>query len=58
MRKTYNQQLPLAEVTPDHPKAKEFAQISAMLDGNNSILPGTTRPRNIRQQCWGKRNDG
>ena len=37
MRKTYNQQLPLAEVTPDHPKAKEFAQISAILDGNNSI---------------------
>ena len=37
MRKTYNQQLPLAEVTPDHPKAKEFAQISAILDSNNSI---------------------
>jgi IS5 family transposase len=37
MRKTRNQQLPLAEVTTDHPKAKEFAQISAILDGNNSI---------------------
>ena len=37
MRKTRNQQLPLAEVTPDHPKAKEFAQISAILDSNNSI---------------------
>jgi transposase, IS5 family len=37
MRKTRNQQLPLAEVTTDHPKAKEFAQISAILDSNNSI---------------------
>ena len=37
MRKIRNQQLPLAEVTTDHPKAKEFAQISAVLDSNNSI---------------------
>ena len=37
MRKTHNQQLPLAEVTTDHPKAKEFAQISTILDSNNSI---------------------
>ena len=37
MRKTRNQQLPLAEVTTDHPKAKEFAQISAILDSNDSI---------------------
>lgn len=37
MRRTRNQQLPLAEVTTDHPKAKEFAQISAILDSNNSI---------------------
>ena len=37
MRKTRNQQLPLAEVTTDHPKAKEFAQISTILDSNNSI---------------------
>ena len=37
MRKIRNQQLPLAEVTTDHPKAKEFAQISAILDSNNSI---------------------
>lgn len=37
MRKTRNQQLPLAEVTTDHPKAKEFALISAILDNNNSI---------------------
>ena len=37
MRKTHNQQLPLVEVTTDHPKAKEFAQISTILDSNNSI---------------------
>ena len=37
MRKTRNQQLPLAEVTTDHPKAKEFAQISTILDSNDSI---------------------
>lgn len=37
MRKKHNQQLPLAEVTTDHPKAKEFAQISTILDSNNSI---------------------
>jgi len=37
MRKIRNQQLPLAEVTTDHPKAKEFAQISTILDSNNSI---------------------
>lgn len=37
MRKTRNQQLPLAEVTTDHPKTKEFAQISAILDSNDSI---------------------
>lgn len=37
MRKTRNQQLPLAEATTDHPKAKEFAQISAILDSKDSI---------------------
>jgi IS5 family transposase len=37
MRKTRNQQLPLAEVTTDHPKAKEFAQIGTILDSNDSI---------------------
>ena len=37
MRKTRNQQLPLAEATTDHPKAKEFAQISTILDNNDSI---------------------
>ena len=37
MRKTRNQQLPLAEATTDHPKAKEFAQISAILDSNDNI---------------------
>jgi len=31
------QQLPLAEATPDHPKAKELAKISEILDWNNSI---------------------
>ena len=39
MRKIRNQQLPLAEVTTDHPKTKEFAQISTILDSNNSIYP-------------------
>jgi len=37
MRKARIQQLPLAEVTPDHPKAKEFAKISEILDQNSSI---------------------
>jgi hypothetical protein len=37
MRKTRNQQLPPGINTTDHPKAKEFAQISAILDGNNCI---------------------
>lgn len=37
MRKTRNQQLPLAEVTTNHPKAKEFAKISEILDSNVSI---------------------
>lgn len=37
MQKIRNQQLPLAEVTIDHPKAKELARISAILDSNNSI---------------------
>jgi IS5 family transposase len=37
MRKLHNQQLPLAEATTDHPKAREFAQISTILDSNNSI---------------------
>ncbi len=37
MRKIRNQQLPLAEATPDHPKAKELTKISEILDCNNSI---------------------
>lgn len=37
MRKTRNQQLPLTEAITDHPKAKEFAQISTILDSNDSI---------------------
>ncbi|MEK6200914.1 MAG: hypothetical protein N2A40_00625 [Desulfobulbaceae bacterium] len=37
MRKLRNQQLPLTEVTPDHPKAKELAKISEILDTNSSI---------------------
>ncbi|MDW7774244.1 MAG: ISNCY family transposase, partial [Desulfobulbaceae bacterium] len=37
MRKTRNQQLPLAEATADHPKAKELFKISEILDQNNSI---------------------
>ena len=37
MRKARIQQLPLAEATPDHPKAKELAKISKILDSNNSI---------------------
>lgn len=37
MRKTRNQQLPLTESAADHPKAKEMAQISKILERNNSI---------------------
>ncbi len=37
MRKTRNQQFPLAEATADHPKAKELLMISEILDNNNSI---------------------
>jgi len=37
MRKTRNQQLPLAEATADHPKAKELLKISEILDSNDSI---------------------
>ena len=37
MRKNRNQQLPLAEETADHPKAKEFSKISEILDSNDSI---------------------
>ncbi|MCP4411753.1 MAG: ISNCY family transposase [Gammaproteobacteria bacterium] len=37
MRKIRNQQLPLVEATTDHPKAKEFAQISNILDANSNI---------------------
>ena len=37
MRKARIQQLPLAEAAPDHPKAKELAKISEILDSNNSI---------------------
>ena len=37
MRKVRNQQLPLPEATPDHPKAKELAKISEILDSNSSI---------------------
>ena len=37
MRKARIQQLPLAEATPDHPKAKELAKISEILDQNSNI---------------------
>ncbi len=37
MRKIRNQQLPLAEETADHPKAKELSKISEILDSNDSI---------------------
>jgi IS5 family transposase len=37
MRKVRNQQLPLIEATADHPKAKEFARISEVLESYNSI---------------------
>jgi len=37
MRKARIQQLPLAEAAPDHPKAKELAKISEILDKNSSI---------------------
>ncbi|MBM9514706.1 ISNCY family transposase [Desulfogranum marinum] len=37
MRKTHNQQLPLAEAAPDHPKAKELEKISDILDENTII---------------------
>jgi hypothetical protein len=54
MRKTRNQQLPLAEVTTDHPKAKEFAQISAILDSNDSIyiLARQESDRSHRKDNW------
>lgn len=47
MRKIRNQQLPLAEATTDHPKAKEFAQISTILDSNNSIYSLTLQDLGI-----------
>jgi hypothetical protein len=37
MRKTCNQQLPPAEATADHPKAKELLKISKILDHDTSI---------------------
>ncbi len=37
MRKLHNQQLPVIEATTDHPKAKEFARISEILDSHHSI---------------------
>ncbi len=37
MRKIRNQQLALQEATTDHPKAKEFVQISKILDANSNI---------------------
>jgi IS5 family transposase len=37
MRKLRNQQLPLIQATADHPKAKEYARISEILDSNYSI---------------------
>ena len=37
MRKASIQQLPLSEATPDHPKAKELAKISEILEENRSI---------------------
>ncbi len=37
MRKLHNQQLPLVEATTDHPKAKEFARISEVLENHHSI---------------------
>jgi len=37
MRKACIQQLPLVEAAPDHPKAKELARISEILDNNTSI---------------------
>jgi IS5 family transposase len=38
MRKVRNQQLPLSEVAPDHPKAKELSKISEILDSKHSIF--------------------
>jgi IS5 family transposase len=37
VRKIRNQQLPLSEAAPDHPKAKELTKISEILDCNSSI---------------------
>ena len=37
MRKARIQQLPLAEATPDHPKAKELSRISEILNSNSTI---------------------
>jgi len=38
IRKARIQQLPLTEATPAHPKAKELAKISEILDKNSSIF--------------------
>jgi transposase, IS5 family len=37
VRKIRNQQLPLTEAAPDHPKAKELTKIGEILDCNSSI---------------------
>jgi hypothetical protein len=52
MRKIRNQQLPLAEVATDHPKAKEFAQIGAILDSNNSIYLLAEQDLGISTGYW------
>lgn len=38
MRKVRNQQLPLSEAVPNHPKAKELSKISEILDSKDSIF--------------------
>jgi len=57
MRKARIQQLPLAEATTDHPKAKELAKISEILDNNSSIydlvLQDLGDPDNNETGAWG-----
>ena len=53
MRKIRNQQLPLVEATTDHPKAKEFAQISNILDANGNIYTLVQQDLGISQKNIG-----
>ncbi len=53
MRKIRNQQLPLTEVTPDHPKAKELTKISEILDSNSSIYASALQDLGVANSSRG-----